>query len=139
MAWTVEQAGLNPQVLDSLTFIVIAPQDRIDKEPTFASYMELSSIEDKVQRRIDLYRSDDPDRYRKLVEFRDTVFTPFLRTLDLQLVSWEDAIADTSPESRPGLAAFYLFLFFILFLHITSNIQKKAISWQNLPFLCPGC
>ena len=69
--------------------------------------MELSSIEDKVQRRIDLYRSDDPDRYRKLVEFRDTVFTPFLRTLDLQLVSWEDAIADTSPESRPGLAAFY--------------------------------
>jgi hypothetical protein len=107
MAWTLAQAGLDPCGLDSLSFVVIAPRDRIDKEPTFASYMDLGSIEDKVRRRIDLYRNDDPGRHRNLVEFRDTVLRRFLKALDLQLVSWEDTIADASLDKRPNLTAFY--------------------------------
>lgn len=107
MAWAVDQSGQALEDFDSLAFVVAAPQRRFDEEGTFASYTDKSSLHAKLERRIDLYRDDDPGRHDALIRFALGVYRPFLERLDVRLWSWEEALAAVTDDSADSLAEFY--------------------------------
>lgn len=56
MAWAIEQSGQSLDSVESLAFVVTAPQQRFDTDPTFADYTSKDSLVDKLARRVELYR-----------------------------------------------------------------------------------
>ncbi len=107
MAWTMWEADRTPDSFESLAFIVVGPQERILTERTIAMYANKPSITDKLQRRIDLYRDDAPERHQQLETFYQELFLPFMEHLDIFLFSWENVLDWTEPAATGPLAAFY--------------------------------
>ena len=106
MAWTIYQSPADLASLSSLSFIVVAPMSRIAQEPTFTRYVDRDGIADKILRRIDLYEANDPKRHDRLLAFRSELLGPFLNTIDIKLVSWEQAI-ESATGNTAVLVEFY--------------------------------
>jgi hypothetical protein len=107
MAWTIYRGESSLDSIEFLDFVVVAPQVRIDNEPSFEAWTDEASIADKVARRIELYGADDLQRRDDLRRFRTDLFDPFLDRLNIHLVSWEDALNSVAPAAAEPLSDFY--------------------------------
>ena len=107
MAWTIYQGEGSLDSIEFLDFVVVAPQVRIDREPSFVAWTDKASIADKVTRRVELYQTDDPQRRDNLRRFRTELFDPFLDRLNIHLLSWEDALGSVAPAAAEPLSDLY--------------------------------
>ena len=97
-----------PDNLSSFAFYVLAPEERIQQEATFTTYMERGSIREKIVRRIDLYK-DEAD-YQNLQEWYETWGIPLLERMDISLISWESiltVISQHDPSFGTELQDYY--------------------------------
>jgi hypothetical protein len=102
MAESLRRAGRKPGDMDELSFLVIAPQARID-DGIFAWDVSLDAIRRKVRRRVEDY-AGERDAW-----FRDW-FEPTLERVDVRCLGWEDvidAIAFHNAESGQLIDSFY--------------------------------
>jgi hypothetical protein len=102
MAEVLHRAGRDPQEMDELAFLVLAPQARID-DGAFVWETATDSIRRKVRRRVEDY-AGERDAW-----FRDW-FEPTLRRVDVRCLSWEEAIeaiAFHDPESGQFIDSLY--------------------------------
>lgn len=107
MAWTIWISGVELGQLESLAFLVTAPEDRIAQEGSFRHYMDRGSVAEKVRRRIALYEVDDPTRHHQLAEFYSKVFEPFIERTAIDMLSWEQVLEAIDPPARQELYSFY--------------------------------
>jgi len=84
MAEATARADVSPSALERLDFIVLAPRQSIESG-TFAHQMRKDSIRSKVQRRVSEYAG-------ALDAWYVDHFEPTLDHIDLQCISWEEAI-----------------------------------------------
>ena len=105
MAWTIHQAEVPVDQLQSLAFLVMAPRYRLDEETTFAGYTAAPSIGNKIDRRIGLYQEDAGATLR-LEGFHETA-QMLLDRLDLRTVAWEDMLDRVDEALQPTLRDFY--------------------------------
>ena len=102
MAELMNRAGINPASLRRLTFIVLAPQNSIQKG-VYSEEMDPVSIRWKVQKRVDAYRGE-------LDEWHQTRFLPTMEHMRLQNISWEETlgwITNHQPDVANDLHDFY--------------------------------
>ena len=107
MAWTLRQAGLHADDLDSLGFFVVAPAELIERESSFRAWVSQESIARKVEARVEDYKLD-PERHDALKDWLLESFHPLLGKLELECVAWEDLLEriSTSPD-HTQLSEFY--------------------------------
>ena len=102
MAETVRRAGIAPDSMTDLAFILLAPQSRLD-DGIFEWDLAPDAIRRKVRRRVEDYAGErDP-------WFRDW-FEPVWQRLEVRSLSWEEvveAIAFHSPEDGHVIDSFY--------------------------------
>ncbi|MGP0063324.1 MAG: hypothetical protein ACLQGP_06935 [Isosphaeraceae bacterium] len=84
MAETLRRVDRRPEEMDDLTFIVLAPQARLD-DGIFEWDLALDAIRRKVRRRVEDY-AGERDAW-----FRDW-FEPTWRRVEVRSLSWEDVI-----------------------------------------------
>ena len=102
VAETLRRAGRDPESMDDLAFLVIAPQARID-DGIFAWDTSADAIRRKVRRRAEDYAGERDTWLRDW-------FEPTLRRIDIRCLSWEDvidAVAFHHPESGQLIDSFY--------------------------------
>jgi hypothetical protein len=102
MAETLQRAKLPAAKLDRISFVVIAPAEKI-REGTFASLMTIESIREKVRQRVAAYGGT-------LDQWKQDWFDPLADVIELHSLSWEDAlvyIGDFDREAAQRLLAFY--------------------------------
>jgi hypothetical protein len=102
VAETLRRAGRDPEGMDNLAFLIIAPQARID-DGVFVWDTAPDAIGRKVHRRVEDY-AGERDAW-----FRDW-FEPTLRRIDVRCLSWEDVIETISfhcPISGQFIDSFY--------------------------------
>lgn len=102
VAETLRRAGRDPEGMDNLAFLIIAPQARID-DGVFVWDTAPDAIGRKVRRRVEDY-AGERDAW-----FRDW-FEPTLRRIDVRCLSWEDIIEAISfhcPVSGQFIDSFY--------------------------------
>jgi hypothetical protein len=102
VAEVLRRAGRDPELMDDLGFLVLAPQARID-DGVFAWDASADAIRRKVRRRVEDY-AGERDAW-----FSDW-FEPTLRRIDVRCLSWEEVIeviAFHSPESGQFIDSFY--------------------------------
>jgi hypothetical protein len=102
MAEILRRAGREPESMDDLAFLLIAPQARID-DGMFTWDVSADAIRRKVRRRVEDYAGERDDWFREWLE-------PAVRRIDLRCLSWEEtieAIAFHDPESGQFIDAFY--------------------------------
>lgn len=84
MAEVLDRVEVQPQSIDRLGFVVLAPEYSIAKG-AFTGLVTKESIQDKVQRRVDAYEGELDGWY-------DRAFLSTLEAVDLQCLSWEEVI-----------------------------------------------
>ena len=102
VAEALRRAGRDPEAMDELAFLIIAPQARVD-DGVFAWDTSVDAIRRKVRRRVEDY-AGERDAW-----FRDW-FEPTLRRIDVRCLSWEDVIESIAfhhPEQGQIVDAFY--------------------------------
>jgi len=102
VAETLRRAGREPDGVNDLAFVIVAPRARID-DGVFVWDASPDAIRRKVCRRVEDY-AGERDAW-----FRDW-FEPTLRRIDVRCLSWEDvidAIAFHSPEAGQVIDSFY--------------------------------
>ena len=102
MAESLRRAGRDPESVDDLAFLLIAPQARID-DGAFAWDTSIDAIRRKVRRRVEDY-AGERDAW-----FHDW-FEPTLQRIEVRSLSWEeiiDVIAFHSVESGQVVDSFY--------------------------------
>jgi hypothetical protein len=102
MAETLSRAQVPTSQLDYFSFIVVAPAESI-AAGTFSSLVKAESIQMKVQDRVASYEGDLDQWYREW-------FEPTLDAINLQILSWEDAlvwIGQSDQKAERALQAFY--------------------------------
>jgi hypothetical protein len=102
IAEALRRADREPEEVDDLAFLVIAPQARVD-DGVFAWDTSTDAIRRKVRRRVEDY-AGERDAW-----FRDW-FEPTLRRIDVRCLAWEDVIdvvAFHSPEDGQLIDSFY--------------------------------
>jgi len=90
IAWAIKQSNRVAEDFESLGFYVIAPREQINRG-VFSSKVNMHSIQEKVERRIDAY-SDDYEKHSELKIWHDDFFIPTLELIDIHCISWENAI-----------------------------------------------
>ncbi len=90
MADVISRSGCSLKDFKSLGFYVLAPETKINDEPSFAGYMQKKSVHQKVLSRVESYK-ERPDYPEKRSWF-EGCFEPLLSIMDLQLISWEELI-----------------------------------------------
>jgi hypothetical protein len=102
MAEILRRADLDPDQLEDLSFLVVAPQARID-DGVFAAETSHRSIRAKVRRRVEAYDGERDDWFRDW-------FEPTLKRVEIRCLGWEDlieAIAFHSPDAGQRIDSFY--------------------------------
>ena len=102
MAETLRRADRDPDTMDDLSFLVLAPRDRLD-DGVFEWDIAAESIRRKVRRRVEDYAGERDHWFRHW-------FEPTWRRLDIRSLSWEDlidAIAFHSPHDGHVIDCFY--------------------------------
>jgi hypothetical protein len=102
MAEVLRRAGRDPNQVDDLAFLIVAPQARID-DGAFAWDASHDAIRRKVRRRVEDYAGE---RDAWLHDW----FEPTLRRLEIRCLGWEElieAIAFHSPVTGQFLDSFY--------------------------------
>jgi len=99
MAEVLRHAGRRPRAMDTLAFVVLAPETAIEAG-TFSREMDLEGMSAKIQARVGMYEGRLDGWYRAWVE-------PTLAGISLHTVSWEHAIGTLKPEARTSLKQFY--------------------------------
>ena len=84
MAECLALAGVDPDLLQRLDFIVLAPAKAIEKG-AFADKMTKSSIQSKTKKRVAAYQGDLDGWYQEK-------FLPTLERIQLYSLSWEESI-----------------------------------------------
>jgi len=102
MAEALRRADRDPSAVDDLSFVVVAPQARID-DGVFHWDLDHAAVRRKVRRRAGEYGGErDP--------WLKDWFEPTLRRVEIRSLSWEDlieVIAFHAPESGQLLDTFY--------------------------------
>lgn len=78
--------------IKDLAFYVIAPKRQIKNEPSFSQWVNKTSIEHKVQKRIKQYK--DRKDYNKKEEWFKDYFLPVLSIIKVECISWEKIIKE---------------------------------------------
>jgi hypothetical protein len=102
MAEVIALSSMNLSSLTCLDFVVLAPQDAIEKG-TFSREMNPNSIQEKVKERVDSYEGELDDWY-----FGH--FLPALEKVNIKSLSWEASmkwIGHHNPEFADQLVSFY--------------------------------
>jgi len=102
MANVVQRWERDADKLDTVGFYVLAPQEHIDRG-RFASQLNPASITEKVRRRAAGYGGDATGWYH-------ACFVPFLRTVQIGQVSWEQLIqgmGERDPQFATSMNEFY--------------------------------
>jgi len=102
MAEVLAQSGIKSSSLARLDFIVLAPQDTIDKG-TFSREMDTKSIQEKVKERVDSYDGE-------MNEWYFDYFIPAFEKINIESLSWEDTfkwISNHKPKIADLLIDFY--------------------------------
>lgn len=102
IAEALRRAERDPESMDDLAFLVVAPKARVD-DGAFVWDTSVDAIARKVRRRVEDY-AGERDAW-----FRDW-FEPTLRRIDVRCLSWEDlieAVAFHNPEQGQVIDAFY--------------------------------
>ena len=102
VAEILRRAGREPEAMDDLSLLVVAPQARVD-DGIFAWDTTADAIRRKVRRRVEEY-AGERDAW-----FRDW-FAPTLDRIDIRCLSWEeiiDVIAFHAPEMGQLIDTFY--------------------------------
>ncbi len=105
IAETFFDAGLEPNKLDRIGFYIIAPEQKIS-EGTFESQLDISSIDEKILRRIAQY---GPEHQEELMDWYNNWVVPTLENIMVKQISWEQilgAIVEKYPD-RTDLEEFY--------------------------------
>ena len=105
MAWNLYERRSALVSIESLEFMVIAPESRIEHEGSFARNTQAASIAEKLTWRVNLYESDDPARFQRLGEFLAWTLGPFMDALTIRLCSWESAIGNLMRPCLPATRA----------------------------------
>jgi len=84
MAEVMAMAPINPESLERLDFIVLAPKYSI-RQGTFSKEMTRGSIKSKVQRRVQDYKG-------RMNKWYSTHFEPTINKIRLHTLSWEEAL-----------------------------------------------
>ncbi len=102
LAEVLRRAGREPKDMDELSFLVLAPQARID-DGVFARDTDPDAIRRKARRRVAEYGSE------RDAWLRDW-FEPTLDRVDIRCLGWEEAIetvAFHAPEAGQFIDSFY--------------------------------
>ena len=102
IAEVVSQAGRDPSSFDRLDFIVLAPQASIDNG-TFQSEISPSSIQEKVEKRVEAYEGS-------LDIWYEESFIPTMKKISIYELSWEASLAwiyEHKPEIEDSFQDFY--------------------------------
>ena len=102
IAELLSRANRRPTELQSLAFLVIAPQEHID-EGSISGKLEKTSIEDAVRTRAQAF---SPELDTWLEEW----FLPTLQAMTIMAISWEQLIRDIASQDEHtarGLTTFY--------------------------------
>jgi len=104
MAETLDRNEIQPNTLNSLAYIVLAPEKHIDKN----NFMELvtnDAIRKKVEERVNGYKNDDDYQiYKNWFEER---FVPALDKTKLEVLSWESVIEQLPGGRKKEIREFY--------------------------------
>ena len=87
IAWAISRSNRAVDDFVSLSFCVIAPVEQI-KRGIFSSQVNMSSIREKVERRIDAY-SENNEKHAELQIWHRDFFLPTLEHIVLHCFSWE--------------------------------------------------
>jgi hypothetical protein len=102
LAEVLRRAGRPPESMADLSFLILAPRDRID-DGVFARDMSADAVRRKVRRRVDAYAGARDAFYRDW-------FDPTLRRVELRCLAWEDiveTIAFHDPVAGQFIDSFY--------------------------------
>jgi hypothetical protein len=102
IAQVLTQANLRPSQLQSLAFVVIAPERRIIGGAITVK-LDKKSIEAKVRLRVETFASE-------LDVWWEEWFVPTLEAIQVEVISWESLIDDITTVDEPAsreLMAFY--------------------------------
>jgi len=102
ISWAVSRSNRAVDDFDSLSFCVFAPLEQI-KRGIFSSQVNMSSIREKVERRIDAY-SEDNEKHAELQIWHREFFLPTLEHIVLRCFPWE-LLIDKIDE--PDVREFY--------------------------------
>lgn len=90
MAELLKRECLSPDNFSKLGFYVLAPQKQIETESSFKTMTTKSSIIKKVEGRVQSYINRED--YGKKQEWFLKYFLPIVEKIDIQCLSWEEAI-----------------------------------------------
>ncbi len=102
MAEVLHRAKIEPQSVDHLGFVVLAPKYSIEKG-TFTDLVTNESIRDKVDMRVSAYDGD-------LKEWYSEAFLPLMDAVSLYCLSWEETfewIEGEIPNQATQLMGYY--------------------------------
>ena len=102
MAQTLQHDQVPPGHLRRLGFVILAPQEQIERR-LFDALIDRESIRHQVRRMVDAYRMKERDWYEEW-------FDPLVERAHIELLSWEHvltSIAKRDPEAGREIAAFY--------------------------------
>jgi hypothetical protein len=102
IAEVFHRAKLPPRPSLQIGFYVLAPNSQIE-QGKFSKEMERSSIEQKVEQRVQEYGGDKDDWYSEW-------FQPIFQLMEIQVISWEKlilSIAEHEPETADRFDEFY--------------------------------
>jgi len=107
IAEVLERAGLTPEALGSVGFVVVAPACQIG--PVISrEIVSKVNVRSTVEKRAGMYVGT-PNELEKRTWF-EKVFLPLLDAIRIEVVSWEsllDSIAGLTPKAAPALQEFY--------------------------------
>ena len=102
MAEVLHSANVEPQSVDHIGFVVLAPAYSIEKG-TFTGLVTTESIREKVQKRVADYDEELDGWYQR-------AFLPTMEVMDLQCLSWEEVINwlySEKPVEADQIQSFY--------------------------------
>lgn len=130
MAEVLHRSAVEPSSMDDLTFLILAPQSRID-DGVFARDTALEAIRAKGRRRVEQY---DGERDAWLADW----FEPTVDRVDVRSLAWEEVIetiAFHDPATGQAIDSFYGKC-----LHFNRPTQRAAYPgpWagSNRPWTC---
>lgn len=107
LAELVYQSGVPVEQLETVGLVVVAPQVRLEAEPTFQHFMDRDALLEAIEQRIHLYvdRADDHD---SLAAWLTGTVRPLWERALIGYWSWESLISSTSDQVRSGLMEYYI-------------------------------
>lgn len=90
----------NIQISDfqKLGFYVLLPEDQIQDEPSFNSFMEKDNIIAAINNRISHYPTNDKNK-KNIFDWLDLNLHDFINKLEIKLITWEDLVAKSTDTS----------------------------------------